>query len=86
MTDQELRAMIRDSIARHAGGEAGGGDVVRLATLRSSEGNVDRSDGAVQSAAAFLRLPLPSGDAEGACLIEPAVRCTHCGYCLSLGH
>lgn len=29
---------------------------------------------------------LTSGDAEGFCLIEPAVSCTHCGYCQSLGH
>ena len=26
---------------------------------------------------------LSSGGADGACLIEPAVRCTHCGYCQS---
>jgi hypothetical protein len=26
------------------------------------------------------------GDADGQCLIEPAVKCNHCGYCLSLGH
>jgi hypothetical protein len=26
------------------------------------------------------------GDGDGACLIEPAVRCAHCGYCLSYGH
>jgi hypothetical protein len=33
------------------------------------------------------RLPLARGvDGEGACLIEPAVRCNHCGYCLSFGH
>jgi hypothetical protein len=31
-------------------------------------------------------LTLVSGDADGQCIIEPAVRCTHCGYCLSLGH
>ena len=34
-----------------------------------------------------LMLPLRrGGDGDGACLIEPAVRCTHCGYCLSYGH
>ncbi len=27
-----------------------------------------------------------SGDGDGQCLIEPAVSCHHCGYCLSLGH
>ena len=47
----------------------------------------------VQDRAAFaahashLRLPLVrGGDGDGACIIEPAVRCNHCGYCLSLGH
>ena len=70
MTDQELRAMIRDSIARQTGAPA-----------------------APDPAAAFtahvshLRLPLVrSGDDDGACIIEPTVRCTHCGYCQSLGH
>jgi hypothetical protein len=32
------------------------------------------------------RLPLASGGDDGACLIEPTVRCTHCGFCQSLGH
>jgi hypothetical protein len=32
-------------------------------------------------------LPLPSGgDNDGLCLIEPSVRCVHCGYCQSYGH
>jgi len=26
------------------------------------------------------------GDGDGACLIEPSVRCNHCGYCISYGH
>jgi hypothetical protein len=76
MTDQELRAMIRDSIARHAGGSGSA-----------------PQPGAPDAAAAFsahvshLRLPLVrGGDDDGACLIEPAVRCNHCGYCQSLGH
>ena len=37
--------------------------------------------------ASFARLPLVrSGDPDGNCLIEPSVRCNHCGYCLSYGH
>jgi hypothetical protein len=74
MNEQELREMIRASIARHAG--PGGGAPVRMSP-----------DAAVSSGhASHLRLPLVSGDEEGACLIEPSVRCSHCGYCLSLGH
>ena len=30
---------------------------------------------------------LPVGrEVDGSCLIEPAVRCNHCGYCQSYGH
>ena len=66
--------MVRDSIARHGGGG-------------------QRPGGAPDPAAAFsahvshLRLPIVrGGDEDGACIIEPAVRCNHCGYCQSLGH
>jgi hypothetical protein len=30
---------------------------------------------------------VPTGaDADGPCIIEPAVMCNHCGYCRSMGH
>jgi len=75
--------MIRDAIARHIAPEA-----VRLPALRSAEGWTDTA-GMVETGthASHTRLPLlRSGDDDGMCLIEPAVRCNHCGYCLSLGH
>jgi hypothetical protein len=78
--------MIRESIARHVGGDAGRGETVRVPALRSSEVKAETTYGSPHASAAFLRLPLQSGDEQGACLIEPAVRCNHCGYCLSLGH
>jgi hypothetical protein len=77
MTDQELRAMVRESVARHLGAEA-----VHLNADATSV-----AQGTYGSQASFARLPLlRSGDDDGACLIEPAVRCNHCGYCLSYGH
>jgi hypothetical protein len=77
MTDQELRAMIRESIARHRGGDV----------VQPNAGITHAAEGTYGSQASFARLPLlQSGDDEGACLIEPAVRCNHCGYCLSYGH
>jgi hypothetical protein len=37
--------------------------------------------------ASHVQLRLTRGDdGDGACLVEPAVRCTHCGYCRSFGH
>ena len=69
MTDQELRAMIRDSISRQTASPA---------APRAAEFGVHSS---------HLRLALASGgDEDGMCIIEPAVRCTHCGFCQSLGH
>jgi hypothetical protein len=71
MTDHELRAMIRDSIARHA----------------SSPRIAPDAETAFHAHVSHLRLPLVRGaDEDGACIIEPAVRCNHCGYCQSLGH
>ena len=77
MTETELRALVRDAIARHAGVEAeqppagSPHDALRLVRQHSSH-------------ATFV---LPAGsDGGGPCLIEPAVNCNHCGYCQSYGH
>jgi hypothetical protein len=70
--DQELRAMIRASIAHHLGSAAAEAPAAP----------------AVRSHASHAMLPLVRGgdEGEGVCLIEPAVHCNHCGYCLSFGH
>ena len=39
---------------------------------------------ALTAHASHYRYLLPA--AGGACLIEPAVQCNHCGYCESHGH
>jgi hypothetical protein len=75
VSEPELRAMVRDAIARHAGTPhapaTAGAPPVDAFRLHASHGV----------------LPLARGaDGDGACLIEPAVGCNHCGYCLSYGH
>lgn len=76
ITEQELRAMIRSAIARHAGGEEPRAaqepappDPRTLLHIHSSHGQF-----------------LIAGTTDGACVIEPDHRCDHCGYCKSLGH
>ena len=65
--------MVRDAIARQ--GRAG----VRGTRLRRPR--------ACAPHASHGKLTLVTGgDSEGQCIIEPSVRCNHCGYCLSLGH
>jgi len=76
MTEQELRALVRDAIARHGASAAAGaprstGSAVGSARLHMSH----------------LMFSVPGGsEDDGACIIEPAVACNHCGYCKSLGH
>ena len=74
ISDQELRALVRDSIARHTGGGGTAQSSPRPAVF-------DRTH------ASHVKFLLPAGgDGDGMCVIEPAVRCTHCGYCQSYGH
>ena len=79
MTEQELRTLVRDAIARHSGTLAPSHLAPshapsHLRTLAPSHG-------------AFGMFVVPSGaDDDGPCLIEPSVMCNHCGYCKSYGH
>jgi hypothetical protein len=76
MTEQELRALVREAIARHVAGSAGG-----AAPLHVSPAGRPLRD----PAHAMFRLA-EGADTGGPCLIEPAVACNHCGYCKSFGH
>jgi hypothetical protein len=80
MTDDELRALVRDAIVRHL-------------TPASARADQPASYGGASPAplwrshASFGKYLLPTGtDQDGPCLIEPTVTCNHCGYCLSHGH
>jgi hypothetical protein len=73
MNEQELRALVREAIARHGAGasQAAPRPAPAFFHLHASHG----------------MFTLPAGaDTDGPCLIEPAVMCNHCGYCKSYGH
>ena len=77
MTEQELRALVRQAIARAGTGRASAGPAAGPAHPAISLAHHT-------SHAMFV---LPDGaDADGPCIIEPAVACNHCGYCKSMGH
>ena len=77
MSEPELRALVRDAIARHLTSSMGSGQVGAAAQTGQS----------ARSHASHRLLPVPRGaDTDGACLIEPTVGCSHCGYCQSYGH
>jgi len=72
MTDDELRVMVRQAIARVQSGAV---------TIAHPSHPLHLSHFSHQM------FTVPSGaDADGPCIIEPAVPCNHCGYCKSMGH
>ena len=73
MNEQQLRALVREAVARHLGSAAP--DVGQLTPIGPAATSHP-------SHAMYLTL-VNVGDA---CLIEPAVPCNHCGYCKSHGH
>ena len=81
MTEQELRALVREAIAK-AGAGAGGANLSAVA-LAKAEAPPYAGTSGHSSHALFT---LPPGDPEGRCIIEPGVACNHCGYCKSYGH
>jgi hypothetical protein len=81
MTEQELRALVREAIARHVGGATDDrGFRVQAEGARLAPNGRLLTD----PAHAMFRLEPPGGDT--ACIIEPSVTCNHCGYCKSYGH
>jgi hypothetical protein len=75
MDEVELRALVRGAIARQAGRVSVPGAPARF------------EEAPWHTHASHGLLPMVrGGDGDGACLIEPSVRCNHCGYCLSYGH
>lgn len=83
MTDQELRELVRASIAKQLGGE-------RAAAPRRDPG---AAMPAMPAMPAMIDARLHASHAvyqiardEGPCIIEPSVPCNHCNYCKSHGH
>jgi len=80
MTEQELRALIRDAIAKSGIGAP--------AHMGAARGGAEARpyDYAVAGHSSHAQFTLAPGDPEGRCVIEPGVQCNHCGYCKSYGH
>jgi hypothetical protein len=87
MNEEDVRALVREAIERHLGrpSSATKGAPYRgepttgqdIARLQSSHGHASH----------ILLKVLPGSEIDdGMCVIEPAVRCHHCGFCQSYGH
>jgi len=76
MNDDEIRALIRVAIEKHLGAAANPCENPRDHLRENPRENL----------LSFGRYPLPRAEDDTQCLIEPAVRCNHCGYCECHGH
>lgn len=71
MNEDSVRAMVRESIARHSGQQpVAEPDPTQPLTFARH--------------ASHFRYP-GLRETDGPCLIEPVVRCIHCGFCQSHG-
>ena len=70
MTDDEIRSVVREVLASRGLDPA-------------SEGDRPGQGGHVSCARLSMVVPTAPGSP---CVIEPAVGCNQCGYCVSLGH
>ena len=76
MTDDEIRSLVRVAIQKHLGAPA-------------APAAVDVGPGparAVPLSISFGRYALARAEDDTMCIIEPAVKCNHCGYCQCHGH
>jgi hypothetical protein len=78
MTDDDVRALVREAIQRHLGASPPGASPVGTPGIPATPGTVQ--------SLSFSRYKLQRVSDDGMCLIEPAVRCNHCGYCECHGH
>ncbi|MGH9382703.1 MAG: hypothetical protein ACRD2N_00175 [Vicinamibacterales bacterium] len=83
MSDDDVRALVREAIQRHLGKPT--------SLAKSSASFVEPSSaGAALTPQpvllSFSRYKVERIGDDGMCLIEPAVRCNHCGYCECHGH
>jgi hypothetical protein len=77
VNEELIRTLVRETIARHA---AGGIDSIAPPDADAPL----RPLSFVGHGSHYRYTTLPSSG--GPCLIEPSVKCNHCGYCQSHGH
>jgi len=82
MNEQELRGLVREAIERHLGRPEMTDRPASIVNRPAS--SVNRSSD--HASHVLLKVVPGSQIDDGMCVIEPAVRCNHCGFCQSYGH
>jgi hypothetical protein len=93
MNEQDVRALVREAIERHLGRPDSATKVAayraepRAQVDETPESRRARLQSSYDHPSHILLKVLSGGEGDdGMCVIEPRVRCNHCGYCQSFGH
>lgn len=85
MDEQQIRLLVRQALARHDGALPETSAIASAASVRSTVvADAPRHAPPAHPASAQFVILRAAGETE--CIIEPAVPCTHCGYCQCYGH
>lgn len=89
MNEQDVRALVREAIERHLGRPERSAKAEPYDRSAFDAPSLVRSAGlqAGHHPSHILLTVLPGSEVDdGMCVIEPRVRCNHCGFCQSYGH
>lgn len=93
MNEQDVRALVREAIERHLGRPDSATKVApyRIEPRPHADETPDIRRARLQSSydhPSHILLKVVAGSEvdDGMCVIEPRVRCNHCGFCQSYGH
>ena len=81
MNEEELRALIRHAIQSHVGSASAPATPGELRRDAAFGGGLEPV-----VSISFGQYQLERAKDDTMCLIEPAVRCNHCGFCKCHGH
>jgi hypothetical protein len=80
MNEQDVRALVREAVERHLGRPAQKRDRGAFSPFPPER------DPRQHASHILLKVTSGSEADDGTCVIEPAVRCSHCRFCQSYGH
>jgi hypothetical protein len=84
MNEQDVRALVREAIERHLGRPERSAKAEHYGSLPAVRGAGLQAG---QHPSHILLNVVPGSETDdGMCVIEPRVRCNHCGFCQSYGH
>ena len=92
MTEDQVRALVRDALARHLGTSRTHASMTDGSESRPYQPVLHAPHARHDSRRAAAHIAhgrfvfLAPAEPDSPCVVEPQVKCHHCGFCQSYGH